>query len=154
MIPSARLVPDASSHEGASHHCDQELQVKHSSCPVPFLHLIIIHVSLYIVQSTRTHCNLCKTRREPKRKHLMYCTCHLTTLLPCLGRIYSRTRASAVGGEHSRRDPFEQRVNSYSEHLHITYEQATKKNARYNGFIHNLFLKEDREGFSLLCSAC
>jgi hypothetical protein len=32
----------------------------------------------------------------------------------------NRTRASTVGGEHSRIEPFEQLVDSYSEHLHIS----------------------------------
>jgi hypothetical protein len=34
----------------------------------------------------------------------------------------SRTRASAVGGEHSRKKPFTQLVNSYSEHLHMSVQ--------------------------------
>jgi hypothetical protein len=36
----------------------------------------------------------------------------------CPGR--ERTQASAVGGEHSKKEPFEQLVNSYSEHLHMS----------------------------------
>jgi hypothetical protein len=31
---------------------------------------------------------------------------------------------STVGGKHSRKEPFEQLVNSYSEHLHITVRQV------------------------------
>jgi hypothetical protein len=31
--------------------------------------------------------------------------------------------ASTVGGEHSRKEPFEQLVNSYSEHLHMSPRQ-------------------------------
>jgi hypothetical protein len=30
----------------------------------------------------------------------------------------NRTRASAMGGEHSSKELFEQLINSYSEHLH------------------------------------
>jgi hypothetical protein len=34
-------------------------------------------------------------------------------------------RSSTVGGEHSRKKPFEQLVNSYSEHRQSTYERMT-----------------------------
>jgi hypothetical protein len=54
MIASARLVPDASRHEGASHHGDQELQVKHSSCSVPFHHLIIICLLIHCTKYSHT----------------------------------------------------------------------------------------------------
>jgi hypothetical protein len=37
-------------------------------------------------------------------------------------------RASTVGGEHSRKEPFEQLVNSYSEYLHMS--ARTVENAR------------------------
>jgi hypothetical protein len=60
MIASARLVPDASSHEGASHHGDQELQVKHSSCPVSFHHLIIIHMFTYTLYKVLVHTVICE----------------------------------------------------------------------------------------------
>jgi hypothetical protein len=32
----------------------------------------------------------------------------------------NRTRASTVGGKHSRKEPLEQPINSYSEHLHMS----------------------------------
>jgi hypothetical protein len=38
--------------------------------------------------------------------------------LTCLGP--KQTLASAVGGQHSSKELFEQRVNSYSEHLHMS----------------------------------
>jgi hypothetical protein len=41
---------------------------------------------------------------------------HLHPLLKQLETIMSR--ASAVGGEHSSKELFEQSVNSFSEHLH------------------------------------
>jgi hypothetical protein len=41
---------------------------------------------------------------------------HLNPLL----QVPNLTRASAVGGEHSSKELFEQRVNSYSEHLHMS----------------------------------
>jgi hypothetical protein len=34
-----------------------------------------------------------------------------------------RTRASAVGGEHFKKEPFEQLVNGYSEHPHMSPRQ-------------------------------
>jgi hypothetical protein len=34
------------------------------------------------------------------------------------------------GGEHSRKEPFEELVISYSEHLQTTYKRATTENAR------------------------
>ncbi len=40
------------------------------------------------------------------------------------------TLASAVGGEHSGKEPFEQLVNNYSEHLHMSARPV--ENARDN----------------------
>jgi hypothetical protein len=42
----------------------------------------------------------------------------------------NRTGVSRVGGEHSRKEPFEQLVNSNSEH--VIYERATTENAPDN----------------------
>jgi hypothetical protein len=75
MTASARLVPDASSHEGASHHGYQELQVKHSSCPVSFHYLIIICLlthctkysyTLYFVQDTKRI-----KKKTPRPSHVL-----------------------------------------------------------------------------------
>jgi hypothetical protein len=45
----------------------------------------------------------------------------------------NRTRASAVGGEHSRKESFDQLVDGYSEHLHMIPRQ------------HNYFLRQTKE---------
>jgi hypothetical protein len=36
----------------------------------------------------------------------------------------NQTWVSMVGGEHSRKEPFEQLVNSYLEHLHMSVRQV------------------------------
>jgi hypothetical protein len=36
-------------------------------------------------------------------------------------------RASMVGGEHSRKEPFKQLVNGYSEQLHMILQQCKEK---------------------------
>ncbi len=41
--------------------------------------------------------------------------------LTCLGRESNPNRT--VGGEHSRKEPFEELVNRYSEHLHMSTRQ-------------------------------
>jgi hypothetical protein len=43
--------------------------------------------------------------------------------VPGLTYPWNRTWASRVGGEHSRKEPVEQLVNSYSEHLHMSPRQ-------------------------------
>ncbi len=48
--------------------------------------------------------------------------------LTCLGR--ESSLASTVGGKHFRKEPFEQLVNCYSEHLHMS--TWTLKNAHNN----------------------
>ncbi len=45
----------------------------------------------------------------------------------------NRTRASTMGGENSRRGPFQQLVSIYSEHLHMTAQPV--QNARDNGIL-------------------
>jgi hypothetical protein len=40
------------------------------------------------------------------------------------------TRVPAFGGEHSRKEPFEQLVNSYAEHLHMSPPQYQRKGFR------------------------
>jgi hypothetical protein len=47
-------------------------------------------------------------------------------VLTCPGG--NRTQASKVGGEHSRKEPFEQLVKSCSEHLHMRWRPL--ENAR------------------------
>jgi hypothetical protein len=38
----------------------------------------------------------------------------------------NQTRASTVRGEHSRKEPLEQLINSYSEHLIMSARQVEK----------------------------
>jgi hypothetical protein len=40
-----------------------------------------------------------------------------------MSRLGIKTRASTVGGEHSRKEPFKQFVYSYLEHLHMSPQQ-------------------------------
>jgi hypothetical protein len=47
--------------------------------------------------------------------------------------VWNRTRASTMGGEHSRREPFQQLVSSYSEHFHMSPQPV--ENARDNGIL-------------------
>jgi hypothetical protein len=53
---------------------------------------------------------------------------HLHPKLEVPGLTGNRTRASTVGGEHSRKEPSEQLVISCSEHLHMS--ERLVENAR------------------------
>ncbi len=50
--------------------------------------------------------------------------------LTCPGLAGNRTQAPTGRGKHSRKEPFVQLVNSYSEHLHMSVRPV--KNARDN----------------------
>jgi hypothetical protein len=58
---------------------------------------------------------------------------HYKLEVPRLTSVWNRTRAFAVGGKHSSKELFEQRVNSYSEHLHMSARPV--ENARDNNII-------------------
>jgi hypothetical protein len=55
------------------------------------------------------------------------------------------TQASAVGGIHSRKDPFKQLVDSYSEHLHMSTQpvENARDNSLHPAFCKNLFHMPD-----------
>ncbi len=104
----------------------------------PVIHIIVKNLPrsrtssenayLYITLVGKIHCDSRKTNRH---LHSLICgtrywcrtfqstffTVHSKLWLTCP---QNRTRASTVGGEHSRKEPFEQLVNSYSEHLHMS----------------------------------
>ncbi len=58
--------------------------------------------------------------------------------VPRLTSVGNRTRASALGGEHSSKELFEQYVNSHSEHLHMSARPV--ENARDNIIISIILL--------------
>jgi hypothetical protein len=63
----------------------------------------------------------------------------------------NRSRASAVGGKHSGKEPFEQHVNNCSEHLH-TYERATSGECSRQYVKHTvLFAHCERTSFAAIC---
>ncbi len=62
----------------------------------------------------------------------------------------NRTRASAVGGEHSKKEAFELHVNSYSEHLHMIAQPV--ENARDRSIHANVRFKLRLKSWRGVCS--